>query len=400
VENLKKTIEDKDNVISAMSTDFAFIADNLATVITDKDHIIDLLRKKGEEQEIILDTAEADRLQFELKDTKAKHQQELDSKNLEIVQLRTELDKQMCRQSESVLATSEECIHLRRQLQTVTSEKEQIEHELERLKSRASQLEQLVRTEEKDQKSTELMEQLQIAKNKLTERNNELDKLREAQGAAQDAFDELRQRVEEAESRIGGVFEMEQRLTGTIERLNAEKGEIWNELRQKTTALANVSDALSESQELSSELMEDLEKAKLEVQELKQEGVILRAKNQEITRNTTDRASQLLREANGTILGLNKQLQEKTRECEVFQKLLGETRKELAPLCESVIPQLKSRVNNLAAEKEEILRKVKGLNQFAVYVEQAVGQNSQLADADAFCQALRRLQQELQILDK
>lgn len=419
IQKLQETILEKEQMISSMSVDFAFINDNLATVFNEKDTLIEMLRKQlAEPDEIIIDTGEIDKLQQRLRDIQAENSialkekdviiRELERKLSEIPQEPIQIVPEPVIQVEKEKEACQECIELRRKLDELLQH-QQVEEkvdqssvlEVERLKARNEQLEMLIRTAETGKNDTAVFDaQLQQAKNELTERDAQIEKMRAATAEKQKELEECRQKLDEAEKRMAAQPNTERRWKEMMDQLQTKQIQMAGDIKAKTASIKSLSERVVEGERVIRDLQMQLQRTKEEAEGYKEDAAFHRTKGQEISQKSVERANSMIRETTHTIQTLQQQLQDKTRESELFQKLLSEARRQLAPLSETVIPQFKVQITQMQREREALVRKVKKLAQFAVYVEQAVTSSPDSPDAQAFCAALHQLQEELKVFEE
>ena len=419
IQKLQETIVEKEKIISSMSVDFAFINDNLATVFNEKDSLIEMLRKQlAEPDEIIIDTGEIDKLQQRLRDIQAEHSVEIKEKDAVI----EKLERKLAEMPETpVLVVSEpeptavpettpqecqECAELRRKLDELLQKQQTSDisqetlAEIERLKSRNEQLETLIRTAETGRQDSSVFDaQLQQAKNELTERDAQIEKMRAASAEKQKELDDCKQKLEETERKMASQPNTERRWKEMIDQLQTKQIQMSGDIKAKTASIKSLSEKVVQGERVIRDLQLQLQKTKEEADGYKEDAAFHRTKGQEISQKSVERANNMIRETTHTVQTLQRQLQEKTRESEVFQKLLSEARRQLAPLSQTVIPQFKVQITQMQNEREALVRQVKKLAQFAVYVEQAVQASPDSPDAKAFCAALHQLQEELKVFE-
>jgi chromosome segregation ATPase len=191
------------------------------------------------------------------------------------------------------------------------------------------------------------------------------------------------------------VPEIEQRYRSIVEQIKGEHVGVVNELKQKALNLKALGEKLCEAQRANRELQSQIQRAKEEAAGAREDAAFHRAKSEEVTKRVTEQSDTTLKDANAAVQHLQLKLQDKTKENNVYQKLLSDTRRQLAPLMETTIPQYKAQVARLQRDRDELLKRVKRMAQLGVYVEQGMGPQPQSKDALAFCSALHQLQEEL-----
>ena len=396
LDNLTKQLTEKDRTISSMAADFAFINDNVSQVLAEKDQIIsDFKSKVSEPSEIIYDTEEIDKLQFQLDEMKVEYEKQIESKDKQIAQLQG-LAQTLSGQPVSD-HQCQECVRLRQLVEELQKEKESTENaapeEVQKLKARINQLEILIRaSQEESRESAALDEQLQITKNLLTERDAQMGQLHAAAAQQQNEIKDLQRKLEEADLKIKNLPDVEARYRTVIEQLKSEHVAINNEIKQKRSEAKSLTEKVIESQKVIRELNTALQSAREEASNAREEAAFHRAKSEEITKRAQEKSNTVVRDANAAVQHLQKQLQEKTKEAEVFQKLLSDARRQIAPLTETVIPRYKSQIMKMEQEKDELLKKVKRISQLAIYVDTNMPESP---DSAAFTAAVHQLQDEL-----
>lgn len=405
IETLSIQLSEKDKAISSMAADFAYINDNIAQVMAEKDQLISEFKNKASEPiEIISDNnnAEVNSLRFEIEEMKIENEKQVEAKNKQIDQLQALVQTLSSVQSVPGSEECQECIKLRKRIEDLENAKQQAaqaeanadpDNNVQNLKTRIKQLEVLIRTSQEETKeSAQLDEQLQIAKNQLTERDAQMEKIRAAAAKQQNEMRELQKKVEESEEKMKNLPDVEARYRTIIEQLKSEHVAINNEIKQKRGEIKTLTERLQEAQRLMRERQIQLQNAREEAANAREEAAFHRAKSEEITKKAQEQSSNVVKEANAAVHHLKGQLQTKMKESDLYQKLLAEARQQIAPLKEQVIPKLKSQILKLQQERDEILKKVKRISQLAIYVDANMTQSP---DATAFSAAVHQLQDEL-----
>lgn len=401
LKEVTKALEEKEEVLTKMAVDFAFIGDNVNRLVAEKDQLICELKNRPVAQppappEIIIDTEEIDNLQRHINELKAKHKEEIQKKDQQIDQLQS-LAQSLAKNTAP--GECKECIRLRQQLEDCQhsreTEKAAAKEEIEKLKSRSEQLEVLIRTSDDVKRTTTAMDaELQHARNQLTEKEDQMEKLRAAAAAQQNELKDCQRMLEETRKKLKGAPDMEEKYKSIVDQLKQEHVAMGKDLKQKTGQLKALGDKVTENQRVIRELQRQLQKAREDAETSKEEAAFHRAKSEEITHKMTEQSSAAINEANSTMQHLTKQLQEKTKESNLYQKLLSEARRQLAPLTESTIPALKQKISRLEKDKDDILKGVRKVAQMAIYVEASIGV-SDSPDVAAFSTALHQLQDQL-----
>jgi chromosome segregation ATPase len=400
VDDLKHEISEKDGLLSAMAVDFAFVEDNITKVVAEKDALILALHKKTKRGlEIVTDTEALENLQLQFDEAKIKFEEELAKKDQQIRQLQALVKSLAPDASTATTTKSPDFARLQQKLDDALDSKASLEaswrDEREKLQNRVLQLEVLIRaTDEQKRSGAALDAQLQIAKNQLTEKDGQLERLRSQATAVQGELKECRIKLEEAERKVRSVPEIEQKYRSLVEQLRTEHFSVVAELKQKNLAAKALGDKINEAQRTIRDLQVELHKSREESNAAREEAAFHRAKGEDVARKTNQESENVLREANAAVQHLHKQLKEKTKECDLYQRLLSDARRQLAPLTETTIPAYKAQVAKLSRERDELMKRVKHLNQLAEYVENTMT-TERSADQTAFCAALHQLQEEL-----
>ena len=397
VETLTAKIEEQEKALAKMASDFAFVGDNVATLVSEKDAIIEDLRTQtNKPPEVIIDNEKVDVLQLELDELRIKHEEELQKRDKQIEQLQA-LAQTLAQNTSPV--ECKECIRLRQQLDDVMKTKQSAdsasESEIKKLRERAAQLEVLIRASQDQQRdSTALDAQLQRARNQLTEKDAQMDELRATVASQQAKITSYQCKLEECERKIRGVPDIEQKYRSVVDELKTEQAAMGSELKKKSVALKTVGDRLSEYQRQIRELQRQLEKSREEASGAREEAAFHRAKSEQVTQKLSQQTTTVIRDANASVQHLQRQLHEKTKESALYQKLLSEARKQLA-MSEVTIPSLKQQVSKLEKDREDLVKRARRLGQLAQYVETSMSDVDQSADSVAFSAALHQLQDEL-----
>lgn len=411
IDLLIKQLSEKDQTISSMAADFAYINDNISVVISEKDKMIsDYKNKVSEPSEIIYDTEEVDKLQFQLDEMKVEYEKQIEAKDKQISQLQGLAQTLTTVQSVPGSSECQECVRLRKRIEdlekiqlentnnengstTTNINNQNDEENVQKLRSRVAQLETLIRaSQEEERESAKLDEQLQIAKNQLTERDAQMEKIRSAAERQQNEMKQLQKKLEDSEEKMKNLPDVEARYRTIIEQLKSEHNAINSEIRQKRSEIKTLNEKMTEAQRIIREKQNQLQTAREEAANAREEAAFHRAKSEEITKKAQEKSSNVVKDANAAVQHLQRQLQDKTKEADVYQKLLSDARRQIAPMKETVIPQLKAQILKLKQEKDEILKKVKRISQLAIYVDANMTQSP---DVTAFSAAVHQLQDEL-----
>ena len=400
IKEITKTLEEKEKIITTMAVDFAFIGDNLNRLMAEKEQLINELKNRPAPQpepaEIIVDTEEIDNLQRHIAELKSKHKEELQKKEQQIDQLQS-LAQSLAKNTAP--GECKECIRLRQLLEDCQNarnvDKQSAEDEISKLKARSEQLEVLIRTSDDVKRTTTAMDaELQQARNLLTEKDDQMEKLRAAAASQQNELKDCQRLLDETRKKLKGAPDAEQRYKKIVDQLKVEHVAMGRDLKEKTGQVKALSEKLSENQRAIRDLQRQLQKAREDAESSKEEAAFHRAKSEEVTHKMAEQSSAAISEANSTVQHLTKQLQEKTKESNLYQKLLSEARRQLAPLTESTIPALKQKISRLQKDRDDILKGVRKVAQMAIYVESSIGVTDS-PDAAAFSTALHQLQDQL-----
>ncbi|OHT07948.1 hypothetical protein TRFO_05074 [Tritrichomonas foetus] len=379
ISSLTNQLKEKEETISNMSATQSSMNDSSNI----HDQVINEYKKK---KQSINDQKEMQLIQAQFENMKKSYEEEIAQKNTEIKRLQ-KLSKSLkspvnSNSSFSSRGSSRQCpncFKLQQQVDELKKKKVSIsqQDEIDRLKQKITELE----SARPDTIYTSVdIEQYQIKIGELEETINRLQKdLRDTQAA-----------LEESEQRFFNFPDAEQRLRATVEQLRSDKIVSAREIKQKTQELKTLSDRLTESQLINKELQNQLIKAREEATSCRDESEIYRRKTEEITKKANEKNGLIIRDANAAVSHVQKQLTDKTNECEMYQKLLSEARRQLMPLTESTIPQYQSQISKLQRERESLIKKVKRISQLATYADRT--------DTTSFSNAVRQLQNEIRSL--
>jgi predicted nucleic acid-binding Zn-ribbon protein len=273
--------------------------------------------------------------------------------------------------------------------------------EIEELSERNHQLELLLRTaDERKKAGSHLEQQLQAVRNQLVEKDSEMDNVRTASATQYSQLQDWRRKLDEVEQKAGQLPNIEAQSAAMVDQLKIEQAQLLRDLKQKGSSLQSLNERITEAQRNIRDLQGQLQRARDDASNFREDAIYHRAKSEEIQRRASEQTKTYVRDANSAVQNLQQQLDDKTKECEVYQKLLSDARRQLAPLAEAAVPQLRSQIARIASERESLVRRVKRLIQFSVYVEQAVKDHPESPDALAFNAALRQLKEEMEVFDK
>jgi chromosome segregation ATPase len=394
VQELTKTIADKERTIATLAVDFAFISDNLGAVMSEKDQLIEVFKTMAQEpDEIIVDTEEIDRLRIELQTLQTKYDSEIRRSQTEQTQVR------------SPQGPCQDCAVWKDKHADALAESKTIQanaqEEIQKLRNQNKQLGILVQSmQDAKSDSPELDHQLKLARNELTAKDAEIEQMRVLTSAQQTELAEFRKKYEEIERQLSSMPSAEDQYKATIGQLKVEHSQLVHDLKARAAHIKGLNGQLAETQQAVRELQLQLQKAREEATEYKEDAVYHRTKGEEIQRRTSEQTKTLIKDANAAVQTLQQQLDEKTRESEAYQRLLSDARRQLAPLAETTVPQLRSQIARLYGEREELVRRVKRVIQASAYIEQAARGSPDSPEAAAFSAAIRQLQEELKVFDK
>jgi chromosome segregation ATPase len=397
VDSLSQQIREKEELIAKMAADFAFVNDKLSTILTEKDLIIAKLQEKVDQPPPVVDSEEVETLQLQIEEMKIRHEEVIQRRDDQVRQLHALVQSLSTNTSAS---ECKECIRLRQKLEDATKAKASTDStsqtEVTKLRTRLSQLEVLIQAMQTEQVTSSAMSaELQIMSQKIGEKDEQLEQMKLVVNAQKTEIRDYERKQEDFERKFRSVPDMEQRYKSVVDQVKTEHLMTVNELKQRGAQLKAVGEKLSEAQRAIRELESQLQKAEEEANAARKEAEFHRAKSEEVAKRVAEESDTTARDANATIQHLQLKLQEKVKECNLYQKLLSDTRRQLAPLIETAIPQYKSHIAKLTREKDELLRKVKRLAQLTACVEQGMGDTAQSRDVNAFCVALHQLQEEL-----
>jgi methyl-accepting chemotaxis protein len=168
------------------------------------------------------------------------------------------------------------------------------------------------------------------------------------------------------------------------------------ELKQKSTTAKILSDRFQETQRAIRDLQVQIEQATRDAATFREDAAFHRAKGDEAARKTAEETRIILRDSNIKIEALEKQLHDKTRESDQFQRLLADVRKHLGLLTETTVPELREQITQMNEEQDELLVQVRKLVETSQQIEAAIATQPESSEGTAFATAMRQLQEELQ----
>jgi chromosome segregation ATPase len=393
LQNLARVLSDKEGVVSSLSVDFAYISDSLSTVLAEKDQIAQMLNQRAAEpDEIVVDTADVDRLHSEIASLKSRQDGEIQALDNRIRDLRAERLQQAQQRPECKV-----CPELNQRLDEANAALGKVTTELEKAVSSNEEMAQHIRNYEGTKSSAAVLDQeLQQIRSDLAGRDSQIERLNQLSAAQQSQLSDLERQLREVEERAAELPEGELEMQAAVAQIRSENEEMEQQVKQQGSEIRGFNEKLQQAQKSIRELQIHLQKARDDVENYREDAMFHRAKGEKIAKETAEQSRALIRETTSAIENLESQVHDKTQESELLQKMLSEARRQIAPLTEKAIPTLRSDISRLDKDRERLLRKVKRLAQFSVYVEPTVGR---CENADELIATLHQLQGELQVFD-
>jgi chromosome segregation ATPase len=309
--------------LSKMAADFAFVHDGLATVVAENEAVIRALRQKnGSRAEVLVDTEGMDTLQQQILEMRESYEKEIDRRDAQIQQLQNLVQSRSAPVHVNASPPRcSECARLRRQLEEI---------------EKVSQ------------------EEIQAIRQKLTQppptataaaTDRDVEKLRRAATAQQNELKDCQRKLVDAESRIRSLPDVEQRYKSVVEQLRSEHVAMRNDLKQKTVTISQLTSKLSEAQKMARDFQRQVQKSKDEAPD----------------HPAVPPFPAVSRDPAVQLLIVQAQLHEKTQESSSFERTLAETRKQLTPLVETVIPQLKAQVAKHQRDRDQNIARIQRL---------------------------------------
>ena len=405
IRNRDKIIIQKDQRISEMAASFAYIGDNLQAMESEKEQVISQLKariaqiesNRQNEQEKEKQQNEQEKsiaaLMKQFEATRNDYEKKINSKKQKIQLLK---DKIIELSKPKELPPCAECAKLKIQIeelqkQLAANQKEN--EDIEAIKANAKQLEKLLRAadEERDlhaddaEKVVKLQKSISILESENDDIKNQLNK-KEVE------LEKMKQLLEESESRSNSVPDIQQRARIAVEQAKSEAAALQSELVTTKANLKDINSRYIECQKLNRKFQQQAQEALQEAALKKEEAKFHRTKNEEIQSIATAKIQKIQEEMTTSVSQLTHQLQEKTKEAELLQKLLLKTRSEIAPLSEVQIPQLQAEIAKMEREKQELANRVRTLCELAQFTEKTTEFSP---NSLAFIQALHKFNDQM-----
>jgi DNA repair exonuclease SbcCD ATPase subunit len=336
--------------VARMTADFAFVHDTLATVVAEKDAVIRALHKKGGAPvEVLVDSDGIAALEKQILDIQAGCDREIARRDRQIQLLQNFI------QSRSPPGTPQkckQCSKLRKQLKAV---EQHAQEEIQRLRNEITQS--------------------PVAKQNA---DRDLDRVRQIARTQQNELKECQRKLAEAESKIQTLPDVEQRYKSAVEQLRNEHIAMRSDLKQKTVIINSLTAKLTDAKRRAGDLQRQLQKT--------------RDDSHEPNQGENALPDNLGGDPNAQLQLVQEQLHEKIRESNLYERLLDETKRQMAPLMETRIPQLKAQVAKLQKERDQNVRRTRRVVQLAESLEQT---ESEWPEAIALLAAIRQLKTDV-----
>jgi hypothetical protein len=177
--------------------------------------------------------------------------------------------------------------------------------------------------------------------------------------AQESALQDARRACVDAQRQVRALSEAQRHAQETIQHLQETQAQMRTDLTNRLTMNRTLSDRLANAQHRITEL------------EFQQQ-----ATREHLTFAPTtfgDSTQTRLDDSNLTIMRLEHEVKTKTNESGAYEKLLGETQRQLSSLTRKTIPRLKDNISSLRKEKNGVIQKVRHIAQLAIPLEEAVG---------------------------
>lgn len=407
--NLNKVIEEKNEKISKISADLASANEKLASIVNEKDKSTNKPRSKRKNSSLLQprnSLNDLTEIQEQFENMKKTYDREIESKDEEIKQLRLAV-KTAESAAKGTPKKCQNCIKLKQQIEelqntlnnssssgssgkrkTAVSFSAQLQKQqtddVQKLKNKIVQLESQIKSNEV---TKSLTNSENLTSSVVVQYETKIAQLEETITRIQKDLKDTQGALEESEQKLFNFPDAEERLRSTVEQLRSQNILVLKENKVKQNEIKNLKDRLIEVQRINKEQQNQLQKAHEEAESCRNESESCRTKYEEVTKKANEKNFLVVRDANAALQNLQKQLTEKTNECEMYQKLLSEARRQLAPLTENMIPQYQTQIAQMHREHDELIKKVKRISQLATYADRA--------NTASFSTAVRQLQTEL-----
>ena len=401
-------IAQKDQKISQMAADIAFIGDNLQTIIKEKSEIIEELQHNLEnvKQECAAKQNEDEKKQAskeneagiavltqQLEATRADYEKRLNNKKAKIELLKGKIAELM---QPKPLPPCQECPKLKHQIEELQNElaaAKKNNEDIEAIKSNAAQLEKLLQAadEERDLHADDAEKVVQL-QSSISVLESENDDLKMALSKKEQELDKMKALLEESEAKSNSVPDIQQRARIAVDKAKSESAALQSELISTKATLKELNTKFIECQKLNRKFQQQAQEALQEASNKKEEAKFHRTKNEEIQGIASAKIRKLQEEMTVTVSQLKQQIQDKTKEAELLQKLLLKTRAEIAPLSEVQIPKLNEQIAKMTREKQELANRVHSLCELAQFTEKTTEFSP---NSLSFIQALHKFQDQM-----
>ncbi|EAY01914.1 hypothetical protein TVAG_068800 [Trichomonas vaginalis G3] len=394
LESTQKDLQEKISTIALMSAEVSFVGDNLKQIIAEKDQIIDSLKKQIKQAEAksaeLLQTQQKQQqndatsekietLTLQLDELQAKYDTEIEDKDKKIKQLELLLEQLSSDKNNTTSApvSCPECARLRQQIQDLKSSmqnslSEQEKNELQSLRLRSQQLELIIRSsEESMHDNATLNQELLNAKAKITQMEQKYEELKQLAVKLQEELNKAKEDLEESEKISNTVPDLRQKFRTILERMKVEHFATVEELNQKNITLQSLSDKLLESQKLTRDFQEELQKCREQANNAREETLLHRSKSEEVQRLAADKIVNAQKEMNAAANHYKMTIQDLTNKNSSLSQILSDTRRQLAMTTEQTIPKLKDTIQKMTRERSELAARVESLAQMAQFAEKS-----------------------------
>jgi len=342
-------LENKNTVISEMLLDFVYVEDYI---------------KQNEKNK------ESDIFQHQIYEMRADYETEIESRDKKIAQLEN-LIQSMTNSENHECST---CHDFQNRISQLILREKAMNERIAKLtsgyESRIHQLELIVQSSgENHRYSSDLEEENSFIKKSLSEKQQQYDKLRSMAQKLQRDLKICEDLLEEERKKASVIPELEKRLRVLQEKNHIDNSNTLSEFKQKAIIIQNLSDRLAENQKLLKESQDQVESSRIEILSLKEEYVKLKVQGEESMKQTTTKQLLNERESRIAISNFEHQIAEKTKEILMLQKILSDTRKQLATQTETTIPQLKTHIKTIERERKDIANNISRMYQIAVKSE-------------------------------
>jgi len=394
INSLNKIIDSKDSKLAGMVVEIAFLSDTMSQICEEKDQMINYLQSTKQEntQGPIIDQQSQAKIN-KLNEQKRKFKEMLQIRDQTVFELQNQIQvlskPKPLMECMNCKIMEEKYNFLQKEMNRIKNEQEDVSS----MKSRINQLEKLLQAFEEDHKGLEnLYEEINKNRRILTLKENEIENLKQNIEQKTVSIKELSSRLEDSEKRNNSVYETEQKFKSAAERLKAETNAYSIELKERSHDYHSLNEKYIESQKIIRELQNEYVKMKEDTVNHKEEALFHRGKSEEVQKLLTNKIQNIQQEAGSTIEQMKQQLIEKTKEAKVFQKLLSDTRRQMAPLTEVTIPQLKEQIAKMQRERSEIINRINALCQLSQFTEKSLDLSPSTL---SFVGALHQLQDQL-----